>query len=267
MLESVNGVLFTGGDANLTYIDKETGEEKLSNFTLRARQVVKHIHDQNLQGNHFPLLGICQGPQVVLMAISKDVEIIDDYDHKKQYDYLKFENYARQSRMFSKYSDELFDRLENEKVMYFEHSLGIAPKKVTENEQLNEFFEILATSTDSYRRTFIAALEGKKYPFYLVQYHPEFVFQEPLAKGELDREGPKFKAIQGIAKLLVEEAAKNKNHFDEDNERLKKFDFSTGERVYFDTKWSDVYFYRNGDVYKKGISFDDYHMLRRLRLA
>jgi len=267
LLMSVNGVLFTGGTAELAVIDKQTGERILGPYTLQAKKVIDYALKQNDEGEYFPILGICQGPQVITMVISEDPNLFYGFDHKGQNDYLIFGKEGRSSRLFSLYPEKLFEHLEQNKIMYFEHQFGIKPEVLLNHPKLKDFFDIASQSKDDNSEPLVAAIEGKNYPFYGVQYHPENTLQEHRNKGEIDRENDDFRSIYYIAKFFVDEARKSTHYYPMDDENMQRFRVENGERVYLTSKWYDVYFYRSGDLKPDQIDFYDFRLLRKFKLA
>lgn len=43
----------------------------------------------------------------------------------------------------------------------------------TDNARLSAMFDVLSVNDDKQGRTFVSTIEGKKLPFYGVQWHPE----------------------------------------------------------------------------------------------
>jgi len=54
-----------------------------------------------------------------------------------------------------------------------EHSFGVTPQAYTSHPKLSAFFNVLATNFDRQGKEFVSLVEGKKYPVYASQFHPE----------------------------------------------------------------------------------------------
>jgi len=268
LLRSVNGILFTGGDAELTVKSESTGKMVLGKFTLRVREVIDFVVQKNDEGEYLPVLSICQGPQAISMAISEDPDLFNDYDHEAKNDHLIFGEHGRNSRLFSLYPEKLFKHLEENPIMYFQHEYGIKPDVLKTHPKLKDFFNIIAEATDSKDKVFVAAIEAKNYPIYGVQYHPENTLQQyRKSKGDIDRNNDDFQSIVNIAKFFISEAKKSTHEFPLDDEYMQRYRVENGERVYMDPKWYDVYFYRNGDIAPDQLDFYDFRLLRKFKLA
>jgi gamma-glutamyl-gamma-aminobutyrate hydrolase PuuD len=53
------------------------------------------------------------------------------------------------------------------------HGLAVSINKFKKSNILNNIFNIVSISDDKDDKTFVSLIEGKKYPFYGVQWHPE----------------------------------------------------------------------------------------------
>ena len=58
---------------------------------------------------------------------------------------------------------------------YNAHTYGIDPSKFETDAGLKEMFELTSVSytTETNGKAFAATIEGKKYPFFGTQFHPE----------------------------------------------------------------------------------------------
>jgi len=268
LLKSVSGILFTGGDAELTKDDGNTGKKTLSRYTLRVKQVIDYVVKKNDEGIHLPVLSICQGPQAISMAISEDPELFNGFDHEGKNDTLWFGEEGRNSRLFSLYPEKLFKHLEENPIMYFQHQFGIKPEVMSNHPRLKDFFNIISLANDTNEEVFVAAIEAKNYPIYGVQYHPENTLQAyRKSKGEIDRNNDDYQSILNIAKFFIKEADKCTHKYPFDDPNMERFKVENGERVYMNPKWYDVYFYRSGDIIPDKLDFYDFRLLRKFKLA
>ena len=58
-------------------------------------------------------------------------------------------------------------------VFFFSHNWSIMLSTFTKYPSWVEMFKVIATSKTSYGAEFMSILEGKKYPFFLTQFHTE----------------------------------------------------------------------------------------------
>ena len=69
LLDSINGVFFTGGAMPL--IDRETGEQ--STYYQTAKKIFNYAKNQKDEhGIEFPIMGICQGFEVIHYLVNED---------------------------------------------------------------------------------------------------------------------------------------------------------------------------------------------------
>lgn len=67
--------------------------------------------------------------------------------------------------------------------MYFNHDGGITKEGINRDPKLSENIEIIATSVTDNGTEFVSIAEAKKYPFFMVQPHPE--------KNQFEKKNPK----------------------------------------------------------------------------
>jgi gamma-glutamyl hydrolase len=70
---------------------------------------------------------------------------------------------------------------------YNAHSLGTSVDVFNSFSNLSEFFHILSTSYDTGRKLMVSAMEGKKYPIFGTQFHPEKELYNPGPYPNLSR--------------------------------------------------------------------------------
>jgi len=51
--------------------------------------------------------------------------------------------------------------------------MGISPYKFKSHKNINNFYKIVSTNKDRQGKRFVSTIEGRFYPFYGVQWHPE----------------------------------------------------------------------------------------------
>jgi gamma-glutamyl-gamma-aminobutyrate hydrolase PuuD len=66
LLDKVNGVFFTGGDLDL--YNESTGE--LHPYTITSLKILNYAKKQTDSGDYFPLLGICQGLELLHILVA-----------------------------------------------------------------------------------------------------------------------------------------------------------------------------------------------------
>jgi gamma-glutamyl hydrolase len=158
--QMINGLFIPGGET--TYIMKnKTFIESVSRFFELSLQ----------QEEYFPIWGTCFGFEV-LMAV------VGGFTKFKRYNGhglvpIRLTSEGKRSRMFGSFSKRFLHYLENEKSTLENHEYGISPSDFMNHLHLKRFFHILATSVGEDGKEYVAAIEGKYYPIYGVQWHPE----------------------------------------------------------------------------------------------
>jgi hypothetical protein len=105
--------------------------------------------------------------------------------------------------------------LSKQKVNYNYHSFMADYAKFCANPFLNYFFNVVSTSPccdDSF--SFVSTIEGKKYPFYAFQHHPEWGVQNfyTTAKNTVQKKDTRDVA-RTIMEFFMTEAGKNEARF------------------------------------------------------
>jgi gamma-glutamyl hydrolase len=242
LLDSINGILFTGGDASMWEYDPKINDVRFSNFTQRAAFIFNYVIHLNDKGIHYPLYGICQGHEIIAMAFHQKPHIIDNYKHPGQLDTVEITFEGRQSRMFGNMPDHLVEFLKMERSMFYNHRYGFNTSLLMEQKAINDFFTITARGVDDNGKAFIAGLEAKDYPIYTVQYHPERVLSESMNKTQFKHPEEAVQAIIVQSMFFVSEAKKNNNKF-RNEEAIEKFLLVNHEHVYMNTTWPKTFLY------------------------
>jgi gamma-glutamyl hydrolase len=242
VLDSINGILLTGGDASLWEFDIQANNIMFSNFTKRTAFILRYAIHLNDKGIHFPVYGICQGHEVIVMGLAERPHVIDHFVHPGQLDTVAITSDGLHSRMFGNMPDHPVDFIKDRRSMFYNHRYGFNSSLHDDNYLINDFFKVTAKAVDDNGKEFIAAMEANDYPIYTVQYHPERVLSEWKNKTHFDHPDEAAQAVLVQAMFLVSEAKKNQQEFVSD-EALGRFLLSNHEQVYFNVTWPRVHFY------------------------
>jgi gamma-glutamyl hydrolase len=204
ILSKVNGVLFQGGSRDLD----------LGN---RWEKTAKHIFDKviemNERGHYFPLLGICQGFELIHSLFTNTVNVLSDFDAYNMasplFHTLDFEN----SRMFAGFTEEEKWVMQEENVAAQFHHKGIKLDTYNSRRELDEFFDVTTTARDRNDHSYINSVEAKTFPIYAIQHHPEKISFERRFESIPTHIGA-ILLSQRISQFFVEEARKNKNYIE-----------------------------------------------------
>lgn len=241
VLDSINGILFTGGDATLWEGDFDTEDLMFSNFTKRTAFILRYAIQLNDKGIYFPVYGICQGHEVIVMGLAGKPHVIDHYVHPGQLDTVEITPEGLTSRMFRNMPDRLVEFIKDKRSMFYNHRYGFNSSLIN-NPLINEFFKVTARGVDDNGKEFIAAMEARDYPIYTVQYHPERVLSEWKNKAHFDHPDEAAQAVLIQAMFLVSEAKKNQQSFLAE-ENKDRFLLCNHEHVEFNITWPKVHFY------------------------
>jgi len=208
LMKKLNGIFFTGGGADFVYYDDEAKEYELTEVGKISVEIYKIAREFNDEGVYYPIWGTCMGFQLLAFLASMNPLIPKLHcDCQGYYAELYFFPEAHTSKMFSVFTKEEIKAFIEEKLTLNAHSYYVDCLDFFENPRLDEEFKILAGSLDKNEALpFIAAMEGRKYPFYGVQFHPE------LRQYEQSKRAPELKYVklaQKFANFFVDEARKS----------------------------------------------------------
>ncbi|CAK4082839.1 unnamed protein product [Aphanomyces euteiches] len=203
ILNSVNGVLFPGGDGDPNEA---------------AEFIYKYAIELNDNGTYFPVWGTCLGFEWLVQLTSKNYSILDRVDAANISSSLQFQKDAnRPSRIFN--FSPFFDVLATAPLTDNFHDFGIFDTHFAATESLTSFYNPTATSVDRQGRTYVAVIEALNYPFYGTQFHPEknaFEFGE-FPDGRLwkwiDHTYEAILASQSFGHFFIQEARRNNHKF------------------------------------------------------
>lgn len=75
--------------------------------------------------------------------------------------------------MYSYFEDEEIKALENNKLTLNSHLFGVNPVRFWESSNISSLFRATAVSYNETGSEFLASFEGKRFPIYGTQFHPE----------------------------------------------------------------------------------------------
>ncbi|XP_059142732.1 gamma-glutamyl hydrolase-like [Physella acuta] len=228
MVNYTNGILISGGAVNF----------ETSLIGRSARIVFKLALALNDKGDYYPMWGTCMGFQLLCYLI-EGVNLLKLTDSRNATWPLKFSSDVKGSRMFKNAPPELMKILSTEPVTQNQHKYSILIHDF-ENSSLSEFFTKLSTNTDRKGIEFISSVEGKKYPIYGVQWHPEKNNFNWNPNYEINHGTNAVIVGQYMANFFVNEARKSQHKFPSLEAEAKNL-IQNYKRVYF----SDGSFFEN----------------------
>lgn len=142
-----------------------------------CKKLIQMAIKLNDNGYYFPVWGCCMGfQQMLIIADGKDDlhNLLTKFDSFKNYlTNIKLTYDGMHSKIITKLDKKTLTKITKKKSTLNNHMLGISPHKFNKNHLLSQFYKIVGTSKDRKGKEFVAIIEGRHYPFYGVQWHPE----------------------------------------------------------------------------------------------
>jgi len=217
LFQSVNGLLFPGGGTGLDATPYMHTLEYLFELAL----------EDNNKGIHFPIWATCLGFEAVNAIVARDINILTwGYDSHNISLPLELLPAASTSKMFSGAPNGILNSFGSKPVTMNNHQGGVLPDKWKTNKYLTDFFDLLSVNKDKKGKPFVSTIEGKKYPIYATQWHPEKQAFEFKANEMMNHSFESVIANQWVANFFVNEARKNNHHFESAAEEAKALIYS-----------------------------------------
>ncbi|XP_019250950.1 PREDICTED: gamma-glutamyl hydrolase 2-like [Nicotiana attenuata] len=198
-LNLVNGVIFTGGRV------------KDGLYFEVVKGIFQKVLEKNDAGEHFPLLAICLGFELLTMIISKDNNILEEFSAANQASTVQFvENVKLERTVFGRFPSVLIKKMSTDCLVMQNHHFGISPERLQANKDLCSFFRILTTSTDKKNKVYVSTAQARRYPVTALQWHPEKnVFE--WRSSQIPHTEDAIQVTQHVANYFVSEARKSSN--------------------------------------------------------
>ncbi|KAJ8556085.1 hypothetical protein K7X08_022843 [Anisodus acutangulus] len=198
-LNLVNGVIFTGG------------RTKEGLYFEVVKGIFKKVLEKNDAGEHFPLLAICLGFELLTMIISKDNNILEEFSASHQASTVQFvENIKFEGTFFGRFPPVLLKKMGTHCIVMQNHRFGISPERLQANKDLCNFFRILTTSVDKKNKVYVSSVQAQRYPITALQWHPEKnVFE--WGSSQIPHTEDAIQVTQHVANYFVSEARKSSN--------------------------------------------------------
>uniref|UniRef100_A0A7I4BJF9 folate gamma-glutamyl hydrolase n=1 Tax=Physcomitrium patens TaxID=3218 RepID=A0A7I4BJF9_PHYPA len=213
ILNRVNGVFWSGGPV---FFNPHT--ESHSGSLRTTEYILKHVMRENRRGNYFPLWGTCLGFERMVQLVAEDAEasIVKPVDAENYAINLGFTDVAFESRLFRSMNAELFKEVASPatRLAFNNHGLGIHPDYFHNITNLSRHFSVLSVDLDRHGKPFVSTVEGKRYPLYGSQWHPEKPPWEWSPDWVLSHTNMAIQLSNYFGRFFVEECRYNKNKFE-----------------------------------------------------
>lgn len=209
LFAGLNGIFFVGGG---------------SSFPPSAQYLFDKTVKANDNSDFSPLWGTCMGFQWLLIAASRNPNILDPQDgtqlDSENYSIpLDFTSAAPGSKLFSPASPEVMNILASQNVTMNNHHYGIYTQHFQSTPALTSFFSLLSTNKDRKGVEFISTVEALKYPIFGAQWHPEknpfewAMTADGTPYEAIDHSPDAIKVSQYMANFYVQQARKSSHSF------------------------------------------------------
>ena len=149
IFNSVNGVLYPGGDAPVFHSKYYTNAEHFYNLAVSA----------NRNGDFFPVWGTCLGFES-LASIAAGKPILSSSVAIDLALPLNLTSDAKGSRLLRDAPEDLITKLSREGITYNYHHECVTPETFTSTKALRDTYKVLSYNNDVNGKTFISTMEG-----------------------------------------------------------------------------------------------------------
>jgi len=203
-LKYINGVLLPGGG----------GFEPTQKYANALITIFEHTVNSFNAGNPFPLWGTCLGFEEIVILASQNTSTVESgFDSEDLALPLILKNTAMRSRLFSDMPETMIKEIQMMNLIYNNHVRGVTPDKFSPQSALGKFFYVLSVNTDRKGKMFVSTIEGRVYPVWGTQWHPEKVSFEWKEDLLIPHSSSAVSVNMYPVKFFVDQCRNNKNKF------------------------------------------------------
>jgi len=202
IFNSVNGVLFPGGGVSLFQSTYFKNAESFFNLAIEA----------NKRGDFFPIWGTCLGFEA-LSCIVAGKDVLSPANAIDITIPLNFSSDAKSSTMLRDAPEELMKKLSTEGLTYNYHESCVTPTTFSKTRALADMFRVLSHNNDVDGKTFVSTMEGRDFPIYATQWHPEKNSFEWSEERVIAHSKDATEVTQYFADFFVNQARKSQHRF------------------------------------------------------
>jgi len=168
-------------DEGMDWLETNTNALFLMGGSAVLTSGVRDLFDRVRGIDGYPIWGTCLGFEWIMQMVSEDDSIIDANLDAENYSIpLNLTSSAADSRLMNagngkEWSVGVSSMLSNHPVTMNNHMHGVLTSSFSENDKLNELFNVLSTNADRKGVEFVSTVESKSASdmIYATQWHPE----------------------------------------------------------------------------------------------
>jgi gamma-glutamyl hydrolase len=169
--DRIHGLYIPSGIISKGKIESNNSSNKLINTCKEFIKLAIQSYNNNIP---FPIWGTCLGMENMIQAIDKNINLTRLYSYPN---YMLPFNPTKEgmlhSNIIKNMNEDILHSWMMKPIQIHNHGKGITPSLFNKSKNLTNLFNIVTINEDKNGRTFVSLIEGKKYPFYGVQWHPE----------------------------------------------------------------------------------------------
>ena len=152
IIKSINGVVLSGGDGDLAN----------SHYEKVARMVYAYsIKKMDEEGEHWPILGICRGSQILPVLTAKTDFLVHTFSKNYSIPLDFYKEEYKKSRLFGDAPEGIIRTLKNKPITINAHLFSLPTKFMLKNQILTDFYRTISTNKGMEGTEFISTYEGK----------------------------------------------------------------------------------------------------------
>lgn len=214
LLARLNGVFWTGG---LVDFNPEVDDPQGSLYLKTTAHIWRYVLKANEKGQYYPFWGTCLGFEriIQLFAHDNDSSIFMDVDAENFGINLELTPAGWLSRLFGGMSLELFKAVASPlgQLAFNNHGLGVHPHAFRKS-LAGAYFKVLSMDEDRDGKLFVSTMEGRQFPFYGSQWHPEKAPWEWEPKYIMSHSEDAVEFSNYLGRFFVSECKYNPNQFE-----------------------------------------------------
>ena len=153
IIKSINGVILSGGDGDLAN----------SHYEKVARMVYAYsIKKLDEEGEHWPILGICRGSQILPVLTAKTDFLVHTFSKNYSIPLEFYKEEYKKSRLFGNAPDGIIQTLKKKPITINAHLYSLPTKFMLHNHILMDFYRVISINKGMQGIKFISTYEGKR---------------------------------------------------------------------------------------------------------